>query len=295
MKRTLLGFALLGCVLVLQGDGLTSTYQQAAQAYLNAAAQCSGPGSACYSQWAQYYTCVANSLSGGGNCTQPTCTPGCQSSGGSLSGLGGLSSTASPQSVKAQQVQSLVSTGLGLLQQLMQARAQRKALEQQAMQDRQSQELQAKLDAARQLEQRLEQEAGALLGEANGALSDSQQILQTQIPCSIDFTKSPIEVKYCPETRIPSSIDFNTGEVHYDSSTGIPSALQFGDSGPYSATPTPDSTGQGRGGIPVTGSGNAQGGGNPGPSGSGGNNGSQSTPTLDQLVNSLSIGTADPR
>jgi len=88
---------------------MASSYQSAAQAYSNAAAQCSNPaGAACMRQNAQYYTCLANSLeSGGGNCgAAPSCSTSC-SSGATNEGYSpGYQGTPGPLS-RGQAIQSI--------------------------------------------------------------------------------------------------------------------------------------------------------------------------------------------
>ena len=88
----------------------SDTYQKAAQAYENAAAQCQSPaGASCMRQNASYYSCLARQLQSGGSCSQPSCSTACTSSG-SGSGVAGVAGAASGLSQK----QQLAITGLGI-------------------------------------------------------------------------------------------------------------------------------------------------------------------------------------
>jgi hypothetical protein len=204
-----------------KSQNLTDTYRQAAQQYRALAARCAGPGGQCYLANAQYYDCIANQLGGSSSaCTQPSCSAACSSSSSS-GGAGGLSSggTSSNLSPKMQQIQSALTSGIGLLQQWSEARAQRKALEEQLRQekaiqdqenaDRQAmRELEQRLEDARRVERQRQDDADNLMRSANSLLADGARDLNTSIP---------------------SLIDFNTGEVRHNPQGGIPSTIGFGD------------------------------------------------------------------
>jgi hypothetical protein len=89
----------------------SDTYQKAAQAYENAAAQCQSPaGASCMRQNATYYSCLASQLQGGGGCgAQPSCSTACTSSGPGV-GSSGQGATGAGLSSK----QQLALTGLSL-------------------------------------------------------------------------------------------------------------------------------------------------------------------------------------
>ena len=91
--------ALLLLVGNLDGQDIAGTYQSAANAYRQAAAQTTGQRSACYTQWAQYYDCLASQLGSNpsATCGQPTCDPN----------SGGTSSTPSGAQPNQQQLLQL--------------------------------------------------------------------------------------------------------------------------------------------------------------------------------------------
>jgi hypothetical protein len=71
----------------------SDTYKKAAQAYENAAAQCtSSAGASCMRQNAHYYSCLSNQLQVGGGCgAQPSCSTACTSaSGNGSAGTSGM-------------------------------------------------------------------------------------------------------------------------------------------------------------------------------------------------------------
>jgi hypothetical protein len=77
LKAVLLG--MVSFATFSSAQDMASTYRQAAQNYMNAAAQCQNPaGAACMRSNAAYYQCIANHLGGGGACgNQPTCSTAC--------------------------------------------------------------------------------------------------------------------------------------------------------------------------------------------------------------------------
>jgi hypothetical protein len=85
--RKLLAIILSFLFMVAPGFAqMAAQYQQAAQAYNNAAARCSNPaGAACYRLHASYYSCLAAQLGGGGSCgSETTCTVSCGGTGASV-------------------------------------------------------------------------------------------------------------------------------------------------------------------------------------------------------------------
>jgi hypothetical protein len=89
----------------------SDTYQKAALAYENAAAQCQSPaGASCMRQNAAYYSCLSKQLQGSASCgAQPSCSTACTSSGSG--GGGGSIGTAAAGLTPKQQ---LALTGLSL-------------------------------------------------------------------------------------------------------------------------------------------------------------------------------------
>jgi len=96
----------------------SSAYNQAAQDYLNAAAQCANPaGAACMRQNAQYYQCLARQLQSGASCAgPPSCSTACTGGGGTASSLSSMG-VAAGMTPKAQAIGQLAGLAMFLMQQ----------------------------------------------------------------------------------------------------------------------------------------------------------------------------------
>jgi hypothetical protein len=167
-------------ILALSAFGqMAQQYQQAAQAYSNAANQCQVPAaSACMRQNATYYGCVANQLSGGPSCgSQPTCSTACGGSSGS-SGAGNSGfSPANTGNARNDAIANGVGTAIMLLGKWKMAHDAKKAAQDEAATNETSDEDAGDSTHAAQVAAQAEAGQQRILNEASQILLESNALM----------------------------------------------------------------------------------------------------------------------
>jgi hypothetical protein len=163
-------------------------YRQAAASYRNAAAQSSGAQAQCYLSYARYNDCLANMMSGGSSCSQPSCSiaPSGGASGSSSPGGGGQAASRIASGGNARQ--QAISQGFNLLRGII-ASSGRDRLEQDLQQQQNAEAAQQRLDdelqnlqqmdraLAQQMEQLLQAAGDQLLAGGQNLVNSADQLL----------------------------------------------------------------------------------------------------------------------
>lgn len=156
---------------------MAGSYSQAAAAYRAAAAQTSGPQAQCYLNYARYHDCLANMMTGGGQCgSQPSCSIAPSSSASTSQGLGAAFPGASGGSAR----QQAINQGFNLLRSIIQNNSSRQLQQQFQQQQNDAAALQqaiAQAQALQQLDQMLAMQREQLLEAAADQLLSGAQTL----------------------------------------------------------------------------------------------------------------------